>query len=192
MNNRSFIIILIALFFHFSSFSQEKNEGNLSMDSKAFLDDQESYNALSPSKAAFYSAIIPGLGQAYNGRYWKIPIVYGALAIPTYYYFREQKTYNRYRKAYKQRQAGKVDEFSISTNFKTTETLENAQKGLRRNRDISLFFFIGLYALQIIEASIDAHLLQFNTTHNISIFPNIENETSTNKDYIALSLNLDF
>ena len=59
------------------------------------------YNPLAPAKAAFYSAILPGLGQAYNKKYWKIPLVYGALGSGIYFYNNNNKNYNRLRDANK-------------------------------------------------------------------------------------------
>ena len=65
--------------------------------------DKDIEMATRPSKATFYSAVLPGLGQAYNKKYWKIPIVYGALASGIYFYKQNDKDYNRYRNAYKRR-----------------------------------------------------------------------------------------
>lgn len=188
MNKLFFIITLLFCSVHLC-FSQNSNEGDLSIDSKAFLEDTESFNPLSPAKAAFYSAVIPGLGQAYNKRYWKIPVVYGALAIPLYYYSINHSSYKRYRRAFKLRQAGKPDEF---LNRIDIQGLENAQQVLRRNRDTSLLLFIGLYALQVLEASIDAHLLQFNISDKITFDPTLMKNSSTNKNVVGLSLNFNF
>ena len=65
---------------------------------------------LSPSKAAFYSALVPGLGQVYNKRYWKVPIVYGAIGSGIYFYDWNKKEYDRYRGIYKRRLAGFTDD----------------------------------------------------------------------------------
>ena len=67
------------------------------------------FNPLSPAKASFYSAVLPGLGQAYNGKYWKVPIVYAALGTGVYFYVWNNDNYNRYRDAYKLRINGKPD-----------------------------------------------------------------------------------
>ena len=64
------------------------------------------YNPLSPSKAAFYSAILPGMGQIYNKKYWKAPIVWGVLGGTTYLYIDNNSIYKRYRTAFKLRKAG--------------------------------------------------------------------------------------
>ena len=65
---------------------------------------------LSPSKAAFYSPLVPGLGQVYKKRYWKVPIVYGAIGAGIYFYDWYKKEYDRYRGIYKRRLAGFTDE----------------------------------------------------------------------------------
>ncbi|MGY6650390.1 DUF5683 domain-containing protein [Wenyingzhuangia sp. IMCC45574] len=198
MNKRFFILILTVLSFQ-SNFAQdqqkdkkEKQKKELKTeaeDNNSFLEDTDSFNPLSPAKAAFYSAVVPGLGQAYNKRYWKIPIVYGALASSIYYYSINNTSYKRYRRAFKLRKAGKPDEF---VGRFSDASLENAQQVLRRNRDTSLLTFVGLYALQILEASIDAHLLQFNISDTITFDPKLMNDQFSNQNYVGLSLNLNF
>lgn len=132
------------------------------------------YDPLAPSKAAFYSAIFPGLGQIYNKKYWKAPIVWGALAIPAYYYQINNSDYRRFRRAYRLRKNGLVDEFTINGNeIVSTETLETAQEQLRENRDFSLLSGVILYVLQIVEASVNAHLMQFNTDDNLTFRPSL-------------------
>lgn len=132
------------------------------------------YDPLAPSKAAFYSAIFPGLGQIYNKKYWKAPIVWGALAVPVYYYQINNSDYRRFRRAYKLRKNGLVDEFTIDgVETVSTETLETAQEQLRENRDFSLLSGVIIYILQIVEASVNAHLMQFNTDDNLTFKPTL-------------------
>lgn len=132
------------------------------------------FNPLSPSKAAFYSAIFPGGGQIYNKKYWKAPIVWGALALPVYYYQINNSDYKRYRTAYKLRKNGLPDEFIVDgVEIVSTQTLETAQAQLRENRDMSLLTGVLLYILQIVEASVNAHLIQFNTDDNLSVKPQL-------------------
>ena len=131
------------------------------------------YNPLAPSKAAFYSAIFPGMGQMYNKKYWKAPIVWGALGTSIYYYLENNSEYKRYRKAFKLRKLGLQDEFTLDngTEIASLVTLERAQEQLRENRDMSLLTTVILYVLQIVEASVNAHLLQFNTDDNLTFKP---------------------
>lgn len=152
------------------------------------------FDALSPAKAAFYSAILPGLGQAYNKKYWKIPIVYGALGTGIYTYSRNNTNYNRARKAYKLRINDKPDEFDgLNGNPNlSTDALVRAQKSYKKDRDLSLLVTVGLYILQIVEASTNAHLLQHNVDNNLSINPKIIKDTSTNKSIVGASINFKF
>lgn len=130
---------------------------------------KKEFDPLRPSKAAFYSAILPGLGQAYNGKYWKIPIVYAALGTGIYFYIDNNNELKRYRDAYKSRLAGfTTDEFQGRV---TTEALIDAQETLRRNKELSLLITVGIYALNIIDANVDAHLLQYNVDENLSFKP---------------------
>ena len=125
---------------------------------------------LAPARAAFYSAIVPGLGQAYNKKYWKIPIVYGAIGTGVYFYTTNNQEYHRYRDAYKQRLKGLNDEFKGQY---SDATLINAQRTFQRNRDLSLIITVGLYVLNVVEANVDAHLRQFNVDDNLSFQPEI-------------------
>lgn len=144
------------------------------------------YDPLGPAKAAFYSAIIPGLGQIYNGKYWKLPLVYAALGTTTYFYIDNNNQYNTYRNAFKQRLTGQEDEFF---GVLTDQNLIDAQKLFRRNRDLSLLFVIGAYILNIVDANVDAHLQQFNVNENLSLQPRTEQDFLTGRLNYGLSLN---
>lgn len=132
------------------------------------------YNPLSPSKAAFYSAVFPGAGQIYNNRYWwQLPLIYGGMAASVYFYIDNSNEYDRFRTAFKRRKAGLSDEFTNPDGsiLISDAGLESAQKQLRQNRDLSLLTTVLIYVLQIVEASVTAHLLQFDTTDDLSIAP---------------------
>ena len=158
---------------------------------------------LAPSKAAFYSAILPGLGQVYNKRYWKVPIVYGLLGTTIYFYTTNDKNYNIYRDAYKRRLAGFTDdEFYdrdgsgtvIGTPDVSDNSLIDAQKYHQRQRDLSLLLTIVAYALNIVDANVDAHLKQFNINDDLSFEPKpviIQNDLNNNKS-VGLSFSLKF
>ena len=142
---------------------------------------------LAPSKAAFYSAILPGLGQAYNKKYWKIPIVYGAMGTSIYFYLDNNKKYHRYRDAYKRRLAGFTDdEFSYLDNGR----LIQAQRFYQRNRDLSMLITGLFYILNIVDANVDAHLLQFNVNDNLSVNPEVYPNELNQRPNIGLTLNI--
>ena len=167
------IILAIFLLSSFYCYSQKDTTNVVVKDKK--INSNNIYNPLSPSKAAFYSAVFPGGGQAYNKKYWKVPLAWAAVGIPTYFYLNNNSEYKRYRKAYKLRKTGLVDEFTLEdgTELISLTGLERAQKTLRGNRDLSLLVVIIGYVLQIVEASVNAHLLQFDASDNITVNPTI-------------------
>ncbi|MBN4047200.1 hypothetical protein JYU05_01485 [bacterium AH-315-P13] len=192
-----FLLILAILVFPIITNAQEKNvEVKLGVNI-VILDStsRPPINPLSPAKAAFYSAILPGLGQAYNKKYWKIPLVYAALGTGVYFYLNNDKEYKRYRDAYKRRLAGFTDdEFygSGSTPSISNDALIRAQRTLSRNREVSILITIGIYALNIIDANVDAHLLQYNIDENLALKPHFnfnELDATTN---LGLTLNFNF
>jgi len=146
------------------------------------------YDANAPAKAAFYSAILPGLGQAYNKSYWKIPLVYAGIGTTLYFYFDNNAKYNDYRDAYKRRLAGYEDDEFFG--FLTDEDLIRGQKLFRENRDISLLLTIGMYILNIIDANVEAHLNQFTITDDLSLRPSSAIDLSSGQSTFGLSLNL--
>lgn len=169
-------IILALLIFttSFNAFSQKDSTSVKGVKVKGKIEvTDDFYNPLSPSKAAFYSAIFPGMGQIYNKKYWKAPIVWGAMGTSIYFYLDNNSEYKRFRRAFKQREAGLQDEFTQDdgTEVISRDGLVNAQNILRQNRDLSLLATIILYTLQIVEASVNAHLMQFNTSDNLTFRP---------------------
>jgi hypothetical protein len=144
---------------------------------------------LAPSRAAFYSAILPGLGQVYNKKYWKVPLVYGAMGTSLYFYFDNNKKYNQYRDAYKRRLAGfNDDEFQ----YLDDNRLISAQRFYQRNRDLSLLITAAFYILNIVDANVDAHLMQFNVSDDLSVVPDVYPNDINQNPNVGLTLNLKF
>lgn len=168
------IIFLVSLFFVLQIHAQEQDTLTVLNNNGRLLENEivkEPYDPLAPSKAAFYSAVIPGLGQAYNQKYWKIPIVYAGIGTGIYFYTSNKKEYNRFRDAYKRRLAGFTDdEFQGIAN----ETLIRAQRTSRRNMDVSLAVAVGFYLINIVDANVDAHLKQYNISDDLSLSPNVD------------------
>ena len=129
---------------------------------------------LTPSKAAFYSAIIPGLGQAFLGKGWKVPIIYAAIGASLYYYDLNNKEMNSYRTAYKRRLNGFFDDEYLETEIPiTTDQLLLGMEFHKNYRDIAIILAAASYMLNILEANVSAHLLQFNVNDDLSVTPNI-------------------
>lgn len=178
MFSKNNILTFLILLFSLHLYCQKDSTIVKERKSKENLFVQEGlYKPLAPAKAAFYSAILPGMGQVYNKKYWKVPFVWAALAAPTYFYLDNNSQYKRFRTAYKLRKTGLQDEFTddLGNVSVSLETLEKAQEQLMENRDLSLMWGVILYVLQIIEASVNAHLLQFNTDDNLSFRPTFVN-----------------
>ncbi len=200
MPNNFLILAVFLLAFCSSVVAQEdqkedkkKNPNNipteeLTVEAGSIIKDP--IDPLSPARSAFYSAVLPGLGQAYNKKYWKIPIVYAGLGIGIYFYIDNNKEYNRYRDAYKRRLAGFEDDEFFGT--VTTDGLEEAQKQFGRNREISLLVTLAIYALNIIDANVDAHLLQYNVDDNLSLKPHYKLNEFDNTGDLGLTLNFKF
>ena len=132
----------------------------------------------SPRKAAIYSAILPGLGQAYNKKYWKIPLVYIGFGAIGYFIDWNNDNYQLMLKGYRHwtdgndETTGYLEIESISKmkyDINDPKDYEHVKTGLqkqqdyyRRNRDLLIISFVGFYGLNIIDASVDAHLFNFD------------------------------
>lgn len=157
-------------------------------------------NPLAPSKAAFYSAVFPGLGQIYNKRYWKAPIVWGILGVGVFNFVDTNNQYIAFRDAFKQRRVGIfTDQFFDVNNDGvgpdvSDEALQDAQERLQRDRDLWLVVTIGFYALNIIDANVDAHLKQYNVDEQLGyeIKPFFDFNEVTNDPVFGLAVIVTF
>lgn len=156
---------------------------------------REPYDPLAPQRAAFYSAVVPGLGQAYNKKYWKIPIIYAGMAAGVYFYIQNDNDYDRFRNAYKRRLAGFTDdEFygSGTTPVISNERLIDAQQSAQKNKDISIIVSLAFYLVNIIDANVDAHLRQYNVNDDLSLQPNLDLNPINAQTNYGLSLTYKF
>ncbi len=122
----------------------------------------------SPSRAAMLSATLPGLGQIYNGRYWKVPIIYAGFGTLIYFIDFNSSNYNKWRRAWIARVDGNphtVDEFPLHS----TEVIERAMNYYRRNLEINYMLAAALYLINILDASVDAHLMNFDVGENLTM-----------------------
>ena len=151
-----------------------KQEGLLIL--KDSLTPIEIYDPLAPQRAAFYSAVLPGLGQAYNKKYWKIPIIYAGMGAGVYFYLQNDQDYNRFRDAYKRRLAGFTDDEFYGDNESpliSNQRLIDAQKTAQKNKDVSIIVSLVFYLLNIIDANVDSHFRQFNVSNDLSLKPKL-------------------
>lgn len=129
------------------------------------------YKALhSPRKAAFYSAVLPGLGQIYNREYWKLPLVYGALGVSTGVFIWNMDKYKEYRNAYRMRVANRNNPSYDDKYLKYKDSdLKYLRDAYRQYVDYSVLVFVAAYALNIVDATVFAHLRQFDISDDLSI-----------------------
>jgi len=152
-------------------------------DSLQFKVSEEVKEPHSPKKAAMYSAIIPGWGQAYNKKYWKIPIVYAGFGTIGYFIGWNNRYYNTYKDAYSDLtdddpntdsyndiEASQYYDLNNPTDFNNFRTgLNKQQEYYRRNRDLLIISIIGFYGLNIIDASVDAHFFEFDISEDLTM-----------------------
>lgn len=149
---------------------------------------------LDPRKAGWKSAILPGLGQYYNRKYWKIPIVWGAIGTGIGFIIWNNNQYIRYKNAFNAQLNGFPHEFSDITGVDLFTALGNAQDRRRRQRDYAIAITLGVYILNIVDAIVDAHLYEGRRDPDLAISPMIMNDFAS-PDYTVkagLSLNYRF
>lgn len=131
-----------------------------------------------PKVAARRSALIPGWGQIYNKKYWKLPIVYGALGVTGYIFFDNIKTYREYKFAYAARIKAQAippdstDYRKLKDIYKTLSpgSIRTARDDFRRYVDYSALIFVLLWGLNVVDATVDAHLKGFDVSPDLSLY----------------------
>ncbi len=144
-----------------------------------------------PGKATIYSILFPGLGQIYNGEYWKLPIYYGAMAGGYYYYTRNKRNYERYKWIYDQANSEDPDV------EKPPVSAENAlyyRDVFRRYRDYSLLSIALFYVVQVVDANVFAYMQDFEINDDISlrVEPAVINTDFAQAPSMGLGLTLHF
>jgi hypothetical protein len=156
----SLIVILILSLFQ-NSFAQKPAPKDslkkLEMDSH------------SPRLATIYSAVLPGLGQVYNKKYWKVPIIYAGFAALTYSLIFNDQKYSLYLNEYTNRL------FKDSANMKpdllkySDDNVLELKNYYQKDRELSIIGFVILYTLNIVDATVDGHLYSFDVSDNLSM-----------------------
>lgn len=137
----------------------------------------------SPTKAALLSAVLPGAGQFYNRKYWKLPIVYAAVGGLSFAVGFNANKYKIYRKAIELREdedSTTVDDFD---GVYTAENLRTLKDYYRRNLDLSAIFLFVVHVLNIVDATVDAHLFEYDISDDLTMQwqPTIFMKTEQNK-----------
>ncbi|MDB5256901.1 MAG: hypothetical protein JWM14_1596 [Chitinophagaceae bacterium] len=143
------------------------------------------------NKAALMSAVVPGLGQFHNKRYWKPPIIYVGAGIITYFIIDNNKQYQLYKNGYNQRISDPNATIDPSISGYSTENLRILRDDAHRYRDMSVVFGIALYAINIIDAYVDRHLMEFDVSDDLSLHVKPFLYTANNHQF-ASGLTLNF
>jgi hypothetical protein len=152
----------------------------------------------SPRKAAIRSAILPGWGQAYNKRYWKIPIVYAALGTSAYVFVDNVNWYRKLRFAYKvgiEKDVANYDKVDPSADTVLWKpiipaSIQYQRNEYRRNVDYSVLVFVLLWGLNVVDATVDAHLKSFDVSPDLSLHfkPGYSDMAKTNGISLVLAI----
>jgi len=198
------LAFFLCLFFCSKIFAQDtaakmiivQNQKPLSKKDSAFIKNShpDTSKIFNPHIAVVRSAMIPGWGQAYNKQYWKIPIIYGALGTTAGIFFYNLKYYKLLRKAYQIRLSGDTASFSqIDPEFQylSSPSIQAYRNEFRQNIDYSVLFFLFFWGLNVVDATVDAHLKGFDVGSDLSleIKPGFSEMANTNG--LSIVLNLD-
>ena len=146
----------------------------------------QEYGEKIPKKAALYSAILPGAGQVYTKKYWKVPIIYGGLITSAYYINESNDLYQLYKSTYLNRLDG---DFNDNLNYSDSD-LRTLTEHYRRNREVSALLFTLTYILNIVDASVNAHLFDYDVSEDLSLHIQPVYFSKENASGISLSFNL--
>lgn len=183
-------LFLVFFFIVITCFGQKKDTVYVEPESNGLKDRR-------PRKATIMSAILPGLGQAYNHDYWKIPIIYAIEGTIFYFIINNQKQYKTYRQAYLTRMNvdtvvnAPVDQFYNNPQYQNINELKLDRDSYRNNRDLSIILFLLGWGLNILDADVSAHLNGFKINEDLSLHikPFFYRSNNTN---LATGLTFDF
>lgn len=146
-----------------------------------------------PKKATILSAILPGAGQVYNGKPWKVPIIYAGFAANIYFIEYNNRRYELFKEALAIFDEDPKDPEQPFPSLNRDGLVRNVNYW-KRNRDLNYFLFIGIYALNIIDANVDAHLSAFDVSDDLTFRfePSYESLSAGGGNIMGLSLKINF
>lgn len=176
MNLKQVIIsFCLLLLFHINGYAQNRAEADtLISQAEAVSIDTTKYKEHSPHRATIYSLILPGLGQVYNKKYWKIPIIYAGFGVFAYFITFNSREYNAWNEAYifalENPDGGVPPINDYYERYGYDPNILKSQKDYyRRNRDLTYILASLWYLLNVADAAVDAHLMTWNVDDDLSI-----------------------
>lgn len=146
-----------------------------------------------PKTATLLSAMLPGAGQVYNGKPWKVPIIYAGFAANIYFIDFNNRRYELFKEALAIFDEDPKDPEQPFPSLNRDGLVRNVNYW-KRNRDLNYFLFIGIYALNIIDANVDAHLSAFDVSDDLTFRfePSYESMSAGGGNVMGLSLKINF
>ncbi len=131
-------------------------------------------NIHSPRKASIYSAVVPGLGQIYNKKYYKLPFVYGGIGTMGYLIYFNRNEYHKFRDAYNFVQSNPGDDVEPVNEYVTqfnsdASALQSRRNQYRKGMEKWSIYMALFYIVQIVDATVDAHLMDYDVSDDLSL-----------------------
>lgn len=145
----------------------------------------------SPTLASLMSAVVPGAGQVYNKKIWKVPVLYAGIGALVYFEIDNNKQYKKYREAYIYKIDNDQSTIDPYPDFSSSD-VENEMNRWRRYRDMNVIFLSVVYVLNIIDASVDANFFDYDISNNLSLKLNPTLNNSQNGSQLGVKLCLNF
>lgn len=173
------------------SMAQESSDMIILDDSLALgmssIESFESVSKLDPNKSAFFSAVVPGLGQVYNKQYWKLPILYGGGILIGHLIKYNSNYYNAFRNAYIAETDGDDSTENPFPRF-SESSLERRTEQFERDRNFIIIIGAVLYLLNIVDAHVATHLNEFDINEDLSFRPSFQSQTKFTAQSLGVSL----
>ena len=158
------LVILICFLCFFTGLSQTSKDTLMVVDTIYHKKPKKDHR---PRTATILSAIIPGAGQIYNRKYWKAPIAWAGLGAVGYFFMHNQTLYTQYRNDVRSLVNG--DTSAVVNSKYSLDQLQSQKIIYRKRRDLFGFGVIAVYAMQVIDANVDAHLRTFDVSDDLSL-----------------------
>lgn len=169
-----------------TAYGQSDSSAQISPKKLEKVGDSPSLLPKDPKKATLLSAILPGAGQVYNGKTWKVPILYAGILTDVYFIQYNHKRYERFRDALFALDKGEPNQFPSLNRASLVRNVDY----WRQNRDLTLLLMLGIYALNLVDANVDAHLSGFDISEDLTlkIAPQIGTLSATSTTGLSFTL----
>lgn len=163
------ILLALLLLANFTYAQVDTSQAIVEVDTVSKKGKVKTEKVHNPKIAIALSAVIPGAGQIYNKKWWKVPIVYAGLGVASYFVYDFNKKTNLYKFEYRYRKNGEIEKLDPSLAALSDETVLSQKNFYRRFMEISIAALAIVYVLNIVDATVDAHLFYFDISDNLAL-----------------------